>query len=119
MRRNDVFDFDGGDILAARDNYVLFTVSELDDAAGMHDSQVSRMEVTAFKGRGCSFGVVVVPTHDDISAHNHFAHVISVGGHVFALIVNDATGIRVNVRVSLSGEEPAPRLNCVGVEHIG
>ncbi|MNI69435.1 hypothetical protein D3C73_1251800 [compost metagenome] len=54
----NIFDFDGGYVLAARDDDVLEAVLDFDIAVRVPDRQVASVEPAAFERFTCGFGVL-------------------------------------------------------------
>ena len=102
MFHDRVFDFDGGDVLAAGDDDVLLAVAEFDVAVGMDDADVAGVEPAAAEGLLGGFGIGVVAGHHVVAAHHHLAHRGGVGGHVVHRLVDDAHVRRVVGRNALA-----------------
>lgn len=83
-----LFHFDRGDVLAARDNDVLFAVANLEIAVGMHYGIIAGVEPAAGEGLGGGLGIVVVADHDVVAAHDHLTHGLAVGGDVVHVFVH-------------------------------
>ncbi|MNS14554.1 hypothetical protein D3C72_461750 [compost metagenome] len=54
----NIFDLDGGDVLAARDNDVLESILDFDIAVRVTNRQVASVEPTTFERFTCGFGVL-------------------------------------------------------------
>ncbi|MPL88378.1 hypothetical protein SDC9_34398 [bioreactor metagenome] len=76
-----VLDLDRGDVLAARDDDVLRAVLQLDIAIGVHHPEVARGEPAAGKGLVGGGGVLEVPLHHVVAAHEDLAHRHAIGRH--------------------------------------
>src|SRR5437763_1435196 len=79
--RQDVLDFDGGDVFAARNDDVLGAVFELDVAVGMHDTEIAGMKPTAGKRRLARLLVLEIAFHHHIAAEHHFTQGLAVARH--------------------------------------
>src|SRR5258705_1425294 len=79
------FDLDGGDVLAAGDDDVFQTISDLDISVRVSDGQVTGTQPPAGQhGRGRGGRVFVVAEHDVVSAQDQLPNGDSIGGGIRA-----------------------------------
>ena len=76
-----LLDFQGRNVLAARDDDVLGTVADLDVAVGLHHREIAGVEPAAGeRGRGRG-RVAEIALHGDVAAEHDLAHRLPVGRH--------------------------------------
>ena len=71
----------------------------------MAHAQVARVEPAALEGLGGGFRIVVVAQHDDIAAHDHFAHGGAICGDIPHLVIHDPNLAGTDVSHALAGAE--------------
>ncbi|MNY34858.1 hypothetical protein D3C86_1692290 [compost metagenome] len=72
------FKFDGGNVLAARDDDVLEPVLDFDVTVGMPDGQVTGVEPAALERFGSGGRVLQVALHDSVAAQEDLADSLAV-----------------------------------------
>lgn len=92
MRHDRLLDLHRGDVLAPGDDDVLGTVEQLTVAVWVDDSEVSGMKSAAGERTSRVFGLAEVALHDDVAAHDDFAHLGSVRRYVDEWLVGGTRG---------------------------
>ena len=82
-------DLDRADILAAGDDDVLGAVGNLDRSVRVLDRQILGMEIPAGKGLFGGFGVLEIPFHHGVAAHDDFALGLGIARHLTHAVVHD------------------------------
>src|SRR5687768_12239988 len=84
------FDLDGGDVLAAADDDVLPSVTNLDVAVRMHHGSIAAVEPTVANRLRCGDWIIVVACHDGVPANDDLTHGLAVLGNFVAGVVDHA-----------------------------
>src|SRR5437868_5320556 len=90
MADHRLLHLDGADVLPAGDDDVLLPVAQLDCPVRMAHAEIAAVEPAALERLRGRLGIAEVAQHDDVAAHDHFAHRLSVGRDVVHLVVDDA-----------------------------
>src|SRR5262249_58239649 len=75
---NGTLDFDGGNVLSARDDDVLLAVDDVDVAVFVPDRHVAGVQPAIGHHLGGGLGLPVVALHDVVAAHDDFADLVHV-----------------------------------------
>ena len=88
MGAHEVFDLHGVDVFTTRDDHVLLTVNEVDEAILVAAGHVASVEPAIADAVVRGFLVLVVAEHDARAADDEFAHVFAL--NIVAMLVHDA-----------------------------
>src|SRR5258708_13001591 len=81
MAVQDVLDLERGDVLAARDDYVLRAVLDLDIAVRLHHREVARVKPAAAERLLRRLWILQVAFLGDVAAEHDLTHGLAVRGH--------------------------------------
>ena len=81
MRIQSLFDLDGGDVFAARNDDVLGAVADLDIAIGVLHRDVAGPEPAVLEGLGGFFLGLQIALHDDVAAKYDLAQCFAIPWH--------------------------------------
>ena len=96
------FDFDRGNVLAARDNQVFLAIDDLDHSFAVDRRHIARVEPAIDDDGAGRLLLAPVAGHHHVAARDDFADALAIGFDVLSILVHDAQStpsIRYPVRV--------------------